>query len=76
MTKDIEETRELNSKRDKVQAAVEILKAAMGKQESNIGISALMSYMCMLAYHNGYPLEKLFAYMTTLYEMHGANTND
>ena len=43
MTKDIEETRELNSKRDKVEAAVNILKEAMGKQETHIGISALMS---------------------------------
>ena len=76
MTKDIQETRELNNKKAQVEAAVEILKTAMGKQKVDIGMSALMSYMCMLAYHNGYPLEKLFAYMTTLYEMHGANTND
>ena len=75
MTKDIEETRELNSKRDKVQAAVEILKTAMGKQESNIGISALMSYMCMLAYHNKYPLEMMIAYITTLYEMQEEKSN-
>tara|TARA_R110002126_G_scaffold29357_1_gene97067 strand:- start:159 stop:383 length:225 start_codon:yes stop_codon:yes gene_type:complete len=69
MTKDIEETRKLNSKIDQVEAAVEILKSAMGKQESNIGISALMSYMCMLAYQNKYPLEMMIAYITTLYEM-------
>ena len=69
MTKDIEETRKLNSKMGQVEAAVEILKSAMGKQESNIGISALMSYMCMLAYHNKYPLEMMIAYITTLYEM-------
>ena len=69
MTKDIEETRKLNSKMGEVEAAVEILKSAMGKQESNIGISALMSYMCMLAYHNKYPLEMMIAYITTLYEM-------
>ena len=75
MTKDIEETRELNSKRYKVQAAVEILKEAMGKQESNIGISALMSYMCMLAYHNKYPLEMMIAYITTLYEMQEEQSN-
>ena len=69
MTKDIEETRELNSKRDQVEAAVEILRSAMSKQKSNIGISALMSYMCMLAYQNKYPLEMMIAYITTLYEM-------
>ena len=69
MNKDIEETLELNNKRAQVEAAVEILKSAMGKQKSNIGISALMSYMCMLAYHNKYPLEMMIAYMTTLYEM-------
>ena len=71
MTKDIEETRELNNKRKQVEDAVNILKEAMGKQKVNIGISALMSYLCMLAYHNGYPLEKMTAYMATLYEMHG-----
>jgi hypothetical protein len=71
MTKDIEETRELNNKRAQVEAAVDILKTAMAKQESHIGISALMSYMTMLAYHNGYPLDKLLAYITTLYEMYG-----
>ena len=75
MTKDIEETRELNSKRAQVEAAVEILKTAMAKQKSNIGISALMSYMCMLAYHNKYPLEMMIAYMTTLYEMHKEHPN-
>jgi len=69
MTKDIEETRKLNSKMGEVEAAVEILKSAMGKQKSNIGISALMSYMCMLAYQNKYPLEMMIAYITTLYEM-------
>jgi len=71
MTKDIEETRELNNKRAQVEAAVNILKEAMAKQQAGIGISALMSYMCMLAYHNKYPLEMLIAYITTLYEMHG-----
>ena len=71
MTKDIEETRELNNKRSQVEAAVDILKTAMAKQQAGIGISALMSYMCMLAYHNKYPLEMLIAYITTLYEMHG-----
>ena len=71
MTKDIEETRELNDKKRQVEAAVEILKTAMAKQQAGIGISALMSYMTMLAYHNGYPLDKLLAYMTTLYEMYG-----
>jgi hypothetical protein len=30
-----------------------------------------MSYMCMLAYHNKYPLEMVLAYITPLYEMHG-----
>lgn len=73
MTKDIQETRELNNKKAQVEAAVEILKSAMGKQKVDIGISALMSYMCMLAYHNGYPLDKMVAYMATLYEMHGRN---
>ena len=73
MTKDIEETRELNNKKAQVEAAVESLKSAMGKQKVDIGISALMSYMCMLAYHNGYPLDKMVAYMATLYEMHGRN---
>ena len=76
MTKDIEETRELNHKRAQVEAAVEILKSAMGKQKVDIGISALMSYLCMLAYHNGYPLDKMVAYMATLYEMHGAKNNE
>jgi hypothetical protein len=71
MTKDIEETRELNNKRAQVEAAVEILKTAMAKQEVHIGVSALMSYMTMLAYHNNYPLDKLLAYIATLYEMHG-----
>ena len=75
MTKDIEETRELNSKRDKVEAAVNILKEAMGKQETHIGISALMSYMCMLAYHNKYPLEKMVDYMTLLYDLHENQPN-
>ena len=73
MTKDIEETRELNNKKAQVEAAVEILKTAMAKQESNIGISALMSYMTMLAYHNGYPVDKLIAYITTLYEIYEEN---
>jgi hypothetical protein len=73
MTKDIEETRELNNKRAQVEAAVEILKSAMGKQKVDIGISALMSYMCTLAYHNGYPLDRMLAYIATLYEMHGKN---
>ena len=76
MTKDIEETRELNNKRAQVEAAVEILKSAMGKQKVDIGISALMSYLCMLAYHNGYPRDKMVAYMATLYEMHGAKNNE
>lgn len=71
MTKDIEETRKRNDQRKQVEDAVEILKTAMGKQEVHIGISALMSYLCMLAYHNGYPLEKLTAYMDVLYEMYG-----
>ena len=72
MTKDIQETRELNSKKKQVEAAVEELMAVMAKKEVNIGISALMSYMCTLAYHNGYPLEKIIAYITGLYEMHGS----
>ena len=71
MTKDIEETRELYNKRAQVEAAVEILKTAMAKQNAQIGVSALMSYMTMLAYHQGYPLETLLAYITTLYEMYG-----
>jgi hypothetical protein len=73
MTKDIEETRELNNKKAQVEAAVEILKTAMAKQEVHIGVSALMSYMTMLAYHNGYPVDKLIAYITTLYELFEKN---
>ena len=69
MTKDIQETRELNDKKRQVEAAVEILRTAMGKQKVDIGISALMSYMCTLAYQTGYPVEKLIAYIRTLYEM-------
>ena len=42
---------------------------------ANIGISALMSYMCMLAYHNKYPLEMMIAYITTLYEMQEEQSN-
>lgn len=72
MTKDIQETRELNSKKRQVESAVEELMAVMGKKEVNIGLSALMSYMCTLAYHNGYPREKMVAYITSLYEMHEA----
>jgi peptide methionine sulfoxide reductase MsrA len=72
MTKDIEETRKLNSQKAQVEAAVNDLKKTMAKQEVSIGISALMSYMCALAYHSGYPLEKLVAYMTGLYQMHKA----
>jgi hypothetical protein len=72
MTKDIEETRKLNSKKKQVEDAVEDLMAAMAEKEVNIGISALMSYMCTLAYHNGYPLEKIVAYITGLYQMHEA----
>jgi hypothetical protein len=72
MTKDIQETRELNNKKAQVESAVEELMAVMAKKEVNIGISALMSYMCTLAYHNGYPLEKILAYITGLYEMHAA----
>ena len=75
MTKDIEETRELNGKKREVEAAVEALKSAMGKYETHIGISALMSYMCMLAYHNKYPLEMMIAYITTLYEMQEEQSN-
>lgn len=71
MTKDIEETRELYNKRAQVEEAVEILKTAMAKQDAHIGVSALMSYMTMLAYHQGYPLEVLLSYITTLYEMYG-----
>ena len=71
MTKDIEETRELYNKRAQVEAAVEILKTAMAKQDAHIGVSALMSYMTMIAYHQGYPLEVLLSYITTLYEMYG-----
>jgi hypothetical protein len=72
MTKDIEETRKLNGQRDQVEAAVNELMNLMAKKEVNIGVSALMSYMCTLAYHSGYPLEKLIAYMTGLYQMHEA----
>ena len=75
MTKDIEETRELNGKKREVEAAVEALKAAMGKYETHIGISALMSYMCMLAYHNNYPLDKMVDYMTLLYDLHENQPN-
>jgi len=75
MTKDIEETRELNNKRAQVEAAVNILKEAMAKQQAGIGISALMSYMCMLAYHNKYPLDMMIAYITTLYEMQEEQSN-
>ena len=75
MTKDIEETRELNGKKREVEAAVEALKSAMGKYETHIGISALMSYMCMLAYHNKYPLEKMVDYMTLLYDLHENQPN-
>jgi hypothetical protein len=75
MTKDIEETRELNGKKQQVEAAVEILKTAMGKQKVDIGISALMSYMCMLSCHNNYPLDRMVSYMTLLYDLHENNTN-
>ena len=73
MTKDIEETRELNSKKKQIEDAVEDLMAVMGKREVHIGISALMSYMCTLAYHNGYPVEKMVEYMAGLYQMHREN---
>jgi hypothetical protein len=75
MTKDIEETRKLNDKRAQVEAAVHILKEAMAKQPAGIGISALMSYMCMLAYHTKDPLEMMIAYITTLYEMQEEQSN-
>ena len=70
MTKDIEETRKLNSKMSEVEAAVEKLMQLMGDKEVNIGISALLSYLCTLAHKTGYPRDKLIAYITTLYEKH------
>ena len=70
MTKDIEETRERRAQQQKVEAAVAELMQLMGDKEVNIGISALLSYLCTLAHKTGYPRDKLIAYITTLYEMH------
>jgi hypothetical protein len=70
MTRDIEETRERLAQQQKVEAAVAELMEVLGDKEVNIGISALLSYLCTLAYKTGYPRDKLLAYVTTLYEMH------
>ena len=75
MTKDIDETRELNNKKRDVEEAVEDLRAVLGKRELGIGISALMSYMCTLSYHNNYPLDKMVDYMTLLYDLHESKPN-
>ena len=70
MTRDIEETRARLAQQQKVEAAVEELMEVIGDKEVHIGISALLSYLCTLAYKTGYPRDKLIAYITTLYEMH------
>ena len=70
MTKDIEETRARLAQQQKVEAAVTELMEVIGDKEVHIGISALLSYLCTLAYKTGYPRDKLIAYITTLYEMH------
>ena len=70
MTRDIEETRARLAQQQKVEAAVVELMEVIGDKEVHIGISALLSYLCTLAYKTGYPRDKLIAYITTLYEMH------
>ena len=69
MTRDIEETRARLAQQQKVEAAVVELMEVIGDKEVHIGISALLSYLCTLAYKTGYPRDKLIAYITTLYEM-------
>jgi hypothetical protein len=75
MTKDIDQTREMNAKKKQVEEAIAELKTLMGNKEASISISALTSYLCMLSWDNNYPLEQLGLSMAGLYAQHMERDN-
>jgi hypothetical protein len=75
MTKDIEETRLMNAKKKQVEEAIEELKELMGKKDVHIGISALISYLCLLSWHSNYPLEKIAGAMASIYAQYVERDN-
>ena len=75
MTKDIDQTREMNAKKKQVEEAIAELKVLMGNKDVNISISALTSYLCMLSWDNDYPLDQLGRSMAGLYAQHMERDN-
>jgi len=75
MTKDIEETRVMNAKKKQVEEAVKELEILMGKKDIHIGISALISYLCMLSWNSNYPLEKIAGAMASIYAQYVERDN-
>lgn len=75
MTKDIDQTREMNAKKKQVEEAVAELKVLMGNKDVDISISALISYLCTLSWGNDYPLDQLGRSMAGLYAQHMERDN-
>jgi hypothetical protein len=68
MTKDIEETRAMQKRMEKVEVTANKIQTVLVGTESYIGIGALISYLGQVAHDAKMPLEMVVAGLITVFE--------